>query len=656
MEDTTVRRHRGIPLAHRFFAVVVAVSIALAGCAALIYQSRQYAIAVLTLNPAVIPSIDPGIASARYPAAALAESVLNDETIIDLTREAHLASSSPGIKVGEFRSQLQLTQPSALRLDVRFRSADASQSLAITNAVARALSVWKPVSGATTPRPAPPTESANGAVAVAQTSAAVNLGQSQSPITAPLVSQNPQTNQGPPDGPLSEALGKLGAQLSATDQQLNRLDAGKAQSSGSEQSAHIESREQSLLRAEIREARKSLSDLLASNSKELADPKIGASLNQIQKAVDSISTGGNRNGFNAAGFSTSELTGERSALLRAIGIVSQEARKIHLVEAANASTVTKAKAAAVPSAGTSMEPRAPASSQASSASEPPSEMQEQKIPPPALVPTPGPFLQNPLSIIRLASPAPRPRYWAAIAAGALCGLFYFGIVAVAYRRSSNDDLPSHLSSASHRLITFPDPVNVDRLAVAPADAADRGSEPRQPAAPASQPAPPRSVSAADEKTLAPIVEPSISTTSLATPAEDAVAAAEAAGFIQPLEAATNLSDPGADPESGTPSPANGIPAAAHEVPVREAPSEEGTLSSSIGRKELLAEHRSHIWSAESTAGNDPVAERLRKSLANTATARMFESGAAADYSNGEHHTEESTRDPRADSDSPSDRS
>ena len=654
MEEADPRPHSGIPLSHKVFAVVLAAVVAAAGCFALIYRARRSATAVLAFNPAAAQSIDPGVASARYPAIALADAALNDKTVAQLTAQAHLASSTPGNQVGEFRSELRLTQPRAGRLDVRFGAADATQSLAMANVAARALAGWNPAVGNP---PAAPTQSAAGHLLTRQSPGAEDHGQSRPQAAEPAPVPDLKTSRGVPDHPspdqsLSGALGKIGLELAATNQQLERLDTGEAQSSGGEQSAHIESREQALLRSEVTEAQKTLGSLRTRYAKDLADPKIGAPMDAIRAAVDSISPGGHRNGFNAAGFSTSELSSERSALRRAVGVVDQETKKVRLAESAHITDETNPPSAAtVAVAGTSKEPSVPETSSAP-AQPAASSMREQNVESGAPAGQPPKQLsQNSFSIVRLAAPAPRPKFWAAIAAGVLCGLLYFGIVAFAYRRRPGADAYRQMNAATHRLITFPEPVRVNEPADARAETAESKVDSGQGTALVDEASVQEGAPAPTEN-VTPIDETAAPATSEATPVGDAVISSEAVSVVaQPLESDNDLSRAGAEPVANADSAAGIAPASAEEAPAPEAISEGKSDAPPNSRKDPPAERRSHIWSTESIAGGDPVAERLRKSLADTAIARMFEgpARAAADNSDPGQHTEAEIRDPLSDS-------
>ena len=605
MEENDV--HSGIPLGHKVLAALVAAGVAAAGWAWLIDQSRTSAsTAVLAFNPELAGSVDPGIVSAQSPAVALADSRLDDQAVAKLAKQVPLASSTPAAQVGEFRSDLQLSQPSALRLDVRFHAARASQSIAAANAVAHALADWVPASGIATAPPAP-LPSATPPASPVQQPAPTNQGQSRPSAAAAPASQPAPPSHALPDHPLSEAIGKLGAQLSATDQRVEQLAADGASDS--------ESRQQSLLRVEVREAQKNLGSLRTQYATELAEPNIGGRLDEIQQALDSIFSGANRNGFYAAGVSASELRAERSELRQAIRIVGEETKKVQLAEAAQPVAMHSPNASAAPpppettSAQTASAPPTspPAAGQTS-----PVGLQEQNIP---ATPAAGKAQQkssaSPLSIVRLAAPASRPPLWPALVAGAVCGLLYLGIAALAYRRTGSDYVDQEMSSAPQRMITPHDPIARDESATASSRAERFEGEERHRAAFDFQPVP-------GAKGGSPA-------TNAAAPAEKDVGQEPAETPEPPAEAVTDSSaDPSASGEDAAESGA--APEETDSVPSDVAGKDDQPRASV--QNESPGEDRAEISSEDRLTGADPVidpvAERIRKGIAETSIARSFE--------------------------------
>ncbi len=219
MEDPEIRFHSGIPVGHKFLAFLLAAAVAGAGCAWLIWKStRSASAAVLAFNLTLAQQLDSGIASAPHPAIALANLMLNDQTVARLAKQARVASSTPAGQIGEFRSSLQFAETPAQQLEVRFQSGDGSQSIAVANEVAHVLAAWTPAAAAATTPPPP----AQAATPPAPQPAPVAQGQSH-----PAAAGSPASQAAPPAPPLSAALRKLGAHLTAMGQQVDRLSAGE---------------------------------------------------------------------------------------------------------------------------------------------------------------------------------------------------------------------------------------------------------------------------------------------------------------------------------------------------------------------------------------------------------------------------------------------
>lgn len=505
MNDTEVRFHSGIPVGHKFFAFILAAAVAGAGCAWLIWKStRSASAAVLAFNPTLAQQLDSGIASTPHPAIVLANLMLNDQTVAGLAKQAHIQSSTPAGQIAEFRADLQLTETSAQQLEVRFQSAEVSQSIAVANDIAHALAAWTPAAAAAT-TPPPPVQAATPPTPSAPQPAPIAQGQSH-----PAAAEAPAAQAAPSRPPLSAALRKLGAQLSAVGQQVDRLSAGGAALYGGEQATYTESRQQSLLRSGVREAQRTLAGFHHPYAKELADPVIRARMDEIHQALDSILPGG----VAAVGVSRSELRSERSELSQAIWILNRETDGIQLEEAAHPALVAQpapppAETAATQPAETPAQPAAAAAQPASTSSpaaaaSSPSPVQEQNLPSATqTAQPPQPDGQNPWSIVHLAAPASRPPLWPAIIAGVLCGLLYLGVAAFAYRRGASDDIyPELRSAAPQRMITPDDPVALDD-APTPEAEPDIQAAPRHRAAFVFQQAPPEDAPARVEDPTTP---------------------------------------------------------------------------------------------------------------------------------------------------------
>lgn len=466
MDDSVVRFQSGVPPGQKLLALLIAATVAGAGCAFLIYQSERSASAVvLAFSQARGQQLDSGIASANYPAVALADAMLSDRTIANLTQQADLASSTPAAQIGEFRSDLRLSQPSARQLDVRFEAASASRSIAVANDVAHALAAWTSPAAVVPAPQAPP--QAQAPTALHALSAKQDSGHA-----AADGRQSKSAGSAAPDHRLSMALTKLGAQLSATKLQLDRMSA-----SGSSAS-YVESAQQSLIRSVVASARGTMQGFRTQYSKEITDPDIRARLDETYQALSSILPGTAHGGFNAAGVSGWELDDERSELSQAIRILSRETKGIEAEEAAHPAAAAQAPAS-VPLAQmqrTTASPPPPAQSSVPA-------VREQNLP---ASPSSSALYSrlsgpNPWRILHLAAPARRPPLWPAFVAGALCGLLYLGIAAFAYRRSAADDLGDDLyvEPGPQRMITPAGPVSIHRSPIVPPEAPHPTTTPRQ---------------------------------------------------------------------------------------------------------------------------------------------------------------------------------
>ena len=156
-ERTILLRFFAVPLRQRLVAGGIAVAIG----SGLFLWSRYGATppattAVLSFDPGAARQVDPGVmnAHAKGPAVALAQSILSDEAVRELAKQAGLSFSSNKSEVAEFRSRLDMAQTSARLLRVNYKDTDKKRSAAVANAVANMLVAWIPASAP--PRPPPP--------------------------------------------------------------------------------------------------------------------------------------------------------------------------------------------------------------------------------------------------------------------------------------------------------------------------------------------------------------------------------------------------------------------------------------------------------------------------------------------------------------------
>ena len=451
MEARNSRRR--LPLGHKLFAVILAIAVAFGVYAWLLHNAGQTGgAAVLSFDPAAARSVDPGFADASEPAAAFAQSILSDEEVAGLSKTAHLASSATTVQIGEFRSRLELTQPSGELLQVRFQDADPVRSAATANAVADALSTWTP----SRPSAAAPIASPQPAPAAA------------TPAKSPSVAQESRPRSG-----LADGLGQLQAQLSTTNREVVRLSAPTGRGSsgrrthGDAERSYSQSRQQQLLKTQVRAALKKLDDLRTRYAKENPEPGVEARLAKIQQALLAILPAGNSSmqsraasGYRAAGTNAGQLRRERAQLTDAISVVNTQRQAIERAEAAQPAPEEATQTAVPPVSGSA----AGSEAQAPSPSQPPAVSGSGEA-------AAGPPFKNPLRLTRLASQSAGSLLWPvdehavvpavvpAVVAGFLCGFVYLVATARRYRPfEGEEDIPEASASTAHRFITPSEPV------------------------------------------------------------------------------------------------------------------------------------------------------------------------------------------------------
>ncbi len=480
MLDSDLRqRSTTVPPGHKLIAVIIAVAAGWGVYSWFSYKAMQSArTAELSFDAATARTIDPGLGDAKEPAVALAQSILDDQAVVGLSKQAYLASSAMNSRIGEFRSRLDLAQPSARVLDVRFHDADPARSQATANAIANALAAWKP-SAATTTAPA-------GASQPAAPSAPPSTPAEAPPAAATNAPSVRRTVQ--PDHSLSDALGALEAELAATNRQLDRLSensertrSGRRPHSGSP-SSYNESKQQQLLRAEVKTAQKKLDHLQVQYANYDPAAGIEARFAEIRQALASVwpaSHAGTR-GFNAAGVSASQLRRERAELSHVVAVVERERHAIQRAESAQGVSESDV---AVPKSS----PSGNGSTAGSAVPSPSASTSGSAAPTPATVPSqPTPSqaavlpLKNPLQLARLALPVSPVSPWPAVAAGVLCGLLYLGAAKWRYRSAPYEDylVENTVVSAPHpqRFITPDAPVQAADTSVTKADSSENRSE------------------------------------------------------------------------------------------------------------------------------------------------------------------------------------
>ena len=154
-EKSILLRFLAVPLGHKLLAVGVAVAIG----SGLFILSRHAATqplvpALLSFDESAAQEAAPEIARGKEPAVALAQSILTDEVLSGLANRPILSVFGQKSDPDQFRSRLQITQPSAKSLQLSYRDTNREFSTATANAVANLLVAWKP-SPPAPPAPAP---------------------------------------------------------------------------------------------------------------------------------------------------------------------------------------------------------------------------------------------------------------------------------------------------------------------------------------------------------------------------------------------------------------------------------------------------------------------------------------------------------------------
>jgi hypothetical protein len=148
-ERTILLRFLTAPLRQRLVAGGIAVVIGSGLSVWSRYDATPPATtAVLSFDAGAARQVDPEVmnATAQEPAVALAQSILSDEAVRELAKQAGVSASTNKSEVAEFRSRLGLAQTSEELLRVNYKDTDRKRSTAVANAVADLLVAWIPAS------------------------------------------------------------------------------------------------------------------------------------------------------------------------------------------------------------------------------------------------------------------------------------------------------------------------------------------------------------------------------------------------------------------------------------------------------------------------------------------------------------------------------
>ena len=477
----------GFAAGHLLIAVLIAAAVAGGVYGWYRYNGTKAAsTAELSFDPQAAGRIDPGIAASRQPAVAVAQSMLSDAVLAGLSKQAYLASSSMAGRVGEFRSRLQLTQASPSMLRVGFQDADPGKAAVTANTVAKALAAGSPPGDGAAPADTGAVAAGTAAPPAAPQPAA--SAKPAAPAQAPAAPANTQPKaEAPPEAQpshaLSDELGAVAGQLSATGRKLDGIESERGSRN---EEAYRESRQQGMLRSEVRAAQKKVEDLRKQYADDSAVPDAGDRLGEIQDELGSVLSGGRGSRYNGAGIDAGQLRREREELTRATGVVERERKAIAQEEAAHPA------ASAADQEASGSEPGARSASSGAAAPASPSAVTETNLPPTGAAASPaqsaasatgsgapaespgaesspqpassagggaGGSTPSPLRVVRLAGSAPaRPLWWPGALAGCVCGLLYLGVAGMGSRSVEDPEDTSIVPQRAQRMITPEGPV------------------------------------------------------------------------------------------------------------------------------------------------------------------------------------------------------
>jgi hypothetical protein len=267
-----------LPLRHKLASAGIAVAIASGFYFWSQHRAARLTTAEVSFDAVEARQIEPVAMQAKAPAVALAQSILNDGAMQGVVKRTGVKSDA-----AEFRSHLEMTQPSANSLHVVFRDRERERSVAVANAVANLLVAWKPA-------PAVPVVTAHAPQAAPLMSPAVARPHSNTRSFHTVEGQSQASD-----------MQSLEAQLAVTDREIAALDAARAQASTSRKAElsprapSAENEQRWLLEAQLSAAQKKLDDLRLRYTDEYPDVE-GAKENiaEIQQNLGSLRPTGNK--------------------------------------------------------------------------------------------------------------------------------------------------------------------------------------------------------------------------------------------------------------------------------------------------------------------------------------------------------------------------
>ena len=278
-EKNILPSFRVLPLRHKLASAGIAVAIA----SGFFFWSQQRAARLATtaevsFDAVEARQIEPVAMRAKAPALALAQSILNDGAIQRVVKRTGVKSEA-----AEFRSHLEMTQPSTNSLHVVFHDIERESSVAVANAVADLLVAWKPA-------PAVPVATAPTPEDAPLMSSAVPRPHSNTRSLHTLEGQSHASD-----------MQSLKAQLAVTDREIAALDAARAQASTSRKAElsprapSAENEQRRLLEAQLSAAQKKLDDLRLRYTDEYPDVESAKeNIAEIQQNLGSLRPTGNK--------------------------------------------------------------------------------------------------------------------------------------------------------------------------------------------------------------------------------------------------------------------------------------------------------------------------------------------------------------------------
>jgi hypothetical protein len=386
-----------IPRWQMVLAAFMAIAVG-AGLFVFVWRSaeRSAASALLSFDPAAAAANDTAIAHVSQPAIAVAQSMLTEATVLDLLRHAGITPSDPSVGIGEFRSRIELDEPSARTLRVLYREPDPRRSRAVANAIAAALAAWTP------PAPLP---SGSGPAAA-----------SQSAIPQPVAPAKSDSHHPGPESSVFAALANLEAKLAATNEKLADLSshptASPVPAPTPAQPNTPQAEQRRNLEAQLAAARQKLNDLRVRYTDEY--PDVQTALDNIAELQHELAD------LPPPASSSSQDTKSSEAPRQDREIAQLRLERDHLNNQIAAEERTAARLRAHPAVSETVPPAEPASAPPA----PPAPAVPTSLAAPASATVVIPVWQNPFRIARLASLTPRSLAWPTVLASMLCALFY----------------------------------------------------------------------------------------------------------------------------------------------------------------------------------------------------------------------------------------